>query len=73
MKRRTADHVEELANATDEELYTAHGIELFADGTVYDIVDTIVYPSLLEWVESQEQTMLTTTFVKKHQRAKFDE
>jgi hypothetical protein len=73
MKRRTADLVAELTEATDEELYAAHGIELYADGTVYDTVEDITYSSLLEWVESQESTMLTTTFVKKQQRARFDE
>lgn len=73
MKRHTADLVAELTETSDEDLYNTHGIELYADGTVYDTIEDVTYPSLVEWIETQEFTMQTSTFVKKQQRVRFDE
>lgn len=73
MTRQISDLVAALEDTSDDDLYDTHGIELFADGTVYDTIERVTYASLVEWVEAQEFTMSTTTFVKKQTRAKFNE
>ena len=55
-KHRSLDVRELLRSihgASEDDLYTQHGIHLNDDGSVYDHFDGVEYDSIEQWAESQ--------------------
>lgn len=44
--------VNEIEHLSKEEIEFLHGIEIYSDGTVYDLIDEVKYASVTEWAES---------------------
>ena len=62
---------EQVTLLSEEELYTLYGIDIRHDDHthktyVHDLIDEIVYGSILEWAESQISVMYDPKFEKRH-------
>jgi len=69
----TAKLAEEVSLLDNDEALTPHGIELYADGAVYDTIDSISYNTLLEWAAAQVSAIYDPKFQKRHSPQAYEE
>lgn len=57
--------VAEVQQLSDDDLYDLHGIEIFNDNSVHDVIENVQYATVLDWAKIQIDTVNETSFQKR--------